>query len=90
MGTSRRPSNGATSIEAGDSGHVHVEKNQIGTLAAKFFERLLAGFRFDHAVPLRCQRGAHHAADLRFVIHDQNRWRALMFRLPAGCDRLAA
>src|SRR5580693_3042246 len=71
-----RPPNGATGIEARDSGHVHVEKNQIGALGSKFFQSFVAGFRFDHAITLRRERGTHHAPNLRFVIHDQNRLRA--------------
>ncbi len=43
-----------------------------GAHAANFFERFFAAAHFDDGIALRRERGEHDAADLRFIIHNEN------------------
>ena len=53
-------------------GHVHVEQHEVRQLAAEDLQGLFAAARFQHLVMLGRQRGAHHAPDLRLVVHHQD------------------
>ena len=64
--------NFAAGFEAGNSGQIHVEKNQLGPHAADFFESFFAAANFDDGIALRREGGEHNAADLRFIVHNEN------------------
>jgi len=41
-------------------------------IAAQFLESFLASFSFDDGVAMGRKGGAHDAADLRLIVHDQH------------------
>ena len=52
--------------------HVDVEQHQIGMIIAQLLQRLFAGFGVVHFISGAGESGAHDAADLGLVVHDEN------------------
>ena len=59
-------------FEAADAGHVHVEQDEIGFVFADGVYAFFAGHGFGDDVAVAGERGAHDAANLGFVVDDED------------------
>src|SRR5579862_5246800 len=63
----------AARLEAVHDGHVHVEDDEVRAVGAHARQGFLAVAGFKNGVAAGRERGAHHAADLRLIVHHENR-----------------
>ena len=57
-------------------------RTRLGISCGSLLQRIFAGARLNHFVIVAHQRGLHHAADLRIVVHHQNLAGAQLSRPP--------
>ncbi len=62
----------AAGFEAADARHVHVEQDEVGFVFADGVDTFFAGHGFGDDVAVAGESGAHDAADLWFVVDDED------------------